>query len=505
MNGEISYVKILMPKSDIQCEKVFDQDRTPLYDAMKWHVSRDVAPFDVPGHKRSNYIDKLAEFIGPETIKYDVNSMPGLDNVNSPTGAIAEAEMLMADAFGASHAYLMVGGTTQSVQAMILAACSPNDKIILPRNVHKSVSNALILSNAMPVYMQPDICPKMNFATGISFETAKNVIDENLDAKAILLINPTYYGTASALENITKYAKSKGLIVLVDEAHGAHLNFHDDLPKSAMSCGADLAAVSIHKTGGALSQSSALLLNSDRLPEEKVRKAINLLQTTSASYLLMTSLDIARRNLAVNGQKQLSKVLELVRNAREQINEIPGLYAYGIELIGENAVHDFDETKLGINVTDLGFTGFEVYKMLHQDYNVQMELADTDIVLAIVSLGDSKEHLDTLVAALRDIAKKRRDVVKEEHVSVPNVNPVVRMTPRDAFYANKEHCPLHESTGRICAESIMFYPPGIPFLTPGEEITEEIVEFMTFLKSQPSQLTDMSDPTCETILVVDNK
>lgn len=480
-----------------------NQDLTPLYDALKWHVSRDIAPFDVPGHKRSRFIDGLEGFIGSETIKYDVNSMPGLDNVNNPTGVIADAETLMADAFGATNAYLMVGGTTQSVQAMILAACSPHDKLILPRNVHKSVSNALILSNAMPVYMQPDICPKMNFATGISFDTAKKAIDENPDAKALLLINPTYYGTASALEDITKYAQSKGVLVLVDEAHGAHLHFHDDLPKSAMSCGADLAAVSIHKTGGALSQSSALLLNNKTLPEAQVRKAINLLQTTSASYLLMGSLDIARRNLAVNGQKQLSKVLELVRNARNQINEIPGLYAYGHELIGENAVVHFDETKLGINVTDLGLTGFEVYEMLHKEYNVQMELADTDNVLAIVSLGDSEKHLNSLVEALKDIATKRGDKTFEVHASVPNVNPVIRMTPRDAFYSNKARCPLHEATGRVCAEAVMFYPPGIPFLTPGEEITEEIVEFMIFLKSQPSQLTDMSDPTLETILVVE--
>ncbi len=478
------------------------QDRAPLWEAMQWHVTRNISPFDVPGHKRGDYIEGLTDFIGRETIRYDVNSMPGLDNLNHPEGVIDEAQMLMAKAFGAEHAFFMVGGTTQSVQAMVLSVCSPGDKIIMPRNVHKSAINALILADAIPVYMQAEVNMQMQFATGVSLATAKETIDAHPDAKAILLINPTYYGACSPLAEITAYAQEKGLVVLVDEAHGAHFEFHEQLPPSAMSCGADMAAVSIHKTGGALTQASALFLQNDRVTHMHVQKVIHLTQTTSASYLLMTSLDIARRHLARNGRAQLDKVLQMVREAKIQLNQIPGIYAYGEELVGTAGVTAIDETKLGICVAGLGITGFAVYEQLHRDFNIQMELADTHNVLAIVSLGDTEEHLQKLVAAMHAIAKQAVGKIETKDIRVPNINPRFKATPRQAFYAVKKAVVLEQAEGCTSAESIMVYPPGIPILTPGEEITAEVIAYIQFLKTQSSQLTDMNDPTLESLLVV---
>ncbi len=485
----------------IECQRSL-QEKTPLLEAMNWHVSRDIVPFDVPGHKRVDQIEGLAEFLGEATLRYDVNSMPGLDNLSSPNSVIAESQALMASAFGADHAFFIVGGTTQSVHAMVLSVCGPGDKIILPRNIHKSVVNALILADAMPVYIQAEVNERLQFATGVSFIAAKQAIDENPDAKAILLINPTYYGACSPLADITAYAHEKGMVVIVDEAHGAHFHFHDELPPSAMSCGADLSAVSIHKTGGSLTQSSALLLQGELVSKERVQKVLSLVQTTSASYLLMTSLDIARRNLAVNGASQLAYVLDLVRMAREEINEIPGFYAYGQELVDENGVAHFDETKLGIHVADIGLTGFEVYELLYRDYNVQMELADTHNVLAIMSLGDRFENVQKLIHALKRISLKQKGAIQRQPMAVPKVNPYVRITPRQAFYADKESVPLIQANGRIIAESVMVYPPGIPIVTPGEEITTEIINYLLFLRQQGSQLTDMKDATLAMLEVV---
>ncbi|MBC7765896.1 MAG: aminotransferase class I/II-fold pyridoxal phosphate-dependent enzyme [Hyphomonadaceae bacterium] len=481
------------------------QNHTPLYDALLAMHEKNITPFDVPGHKRGRGVPEMADFIGRRALALDVNSMPDLDNLNYPTGVIAQAQDLMAQAFGADEAFFTVNGTTLAVHGMIMSVCGPGDKILLPRNVHKSVINALILCDAFPVYMQAEVSQPLKFATGVTLDNVKQAIDENLDAKAIFLINPTYYGVCAHLQEIVEYAHSKDIVVLVDEAHGAHFPFHPQLPKSAMACGADMSAVSIHKTGGALTQASAILLKEGRVKKETVRTILNIFHTTSASYLLMVSLDIARKNLALNGHDKLAEILSLVRVAREQLNLVDGLYAWGQELIGAPGVCDFDETKLGINVEALGLTGYEVYDILLYDYNIQMELADSCNVLAIVSLGDSKESLDILVNALREVTVKfrRPDLIPIHHV--PLKNPKVIITPRQAFYSNKRFVPLEQAEGEIIGESVMVYPPGIPILAPGEEVTKEIITYLQFLKEQDSKLTDMNDKTLNNLYIVDRR
>ena len=480
------------------------QNCAPLYNAMLKFKEKSILPFDVPGHKRGRGVPELQEFLGKDTIAYDINSMPELDNLNYPNGVIKDAQDLMAKAFDADHAFFIVNGTTLAVHSMILSVCSPGDKILLPRNVHKSVINALVLCDAMPVYMQSEISCELGFTTAVTLETVKTTIEQNPDAKAILLINPTYYGVCCELEEITTYAHSKGLIVIVDEAHGAHFNFNKALPKSAMECGADMSAVSIHKTGGALTQASAVLLKEGRITAEHVQSVLNIFHTTSASYLLMTSLDIARRNLAINGEKMLDEIIKVTMRAKEEINKFDGLYCYSKEIVGTPGIWDLDETKLGINVSQLGLTGYEVYDILLYDYNIQMELADTYNVLAIVSLGDDDNSLSQLTAALKDIAltKKRDNAI--EQCDRPLKNPHVRVTPRQAFYSKQHLVPLKDAAGCISAESIMVYPPGIPIIAPGEEFTEEMIEHIEFLKTQHTKLTDMTDSTLERVLIIDN-
>ena len=473
----------------------------PLIEAMMQYDQRDVVPFDVPGHKHGRGTKELVDFFGEKVMRIDVNSMKCLDNIGNPVGVIKEAQQLMADAYDADHAFFLTNGTSSGVQAMIMSACQAGDKVILPRNAHKSAINALILGGITPVYVQPEMNTRLGIAMGVTVEKIKEAIALHPDAKAVFLINPTYYGAASALKEITELCHKHDMAVLVDEAHGAHLHFHDELPMSAMEAGADMSAVSLHKTGGSLTQSSALLLKGDIIDKDRVKTILNLTTSTSASYLLMASLDGARKILATRGEKMLTDTLELSRRARAEINAIEGLYAFSTELIDAHGVYAFDETKLSINVTGIGLTGFEVYDILRDEYNIQMELGDINNVLAIISLGDTKQALCALVSALKDISVKYKKPEFDCQVK-PLKNPEVVIIPRDAFYMQKKILPLADSVGEIAGEYIMAYPPGIPVLSPGERITKEIIDYIEVLKTQKSVLTDNHDPSGEFIKVL---
>ncbi|MCL2741385.1 MAG: aminotransferase class I/II-fold pyridoxal phosphate-dependent enzyme [Oscillospiraceae bacterium] len=479
------------------------QSRAPLYEALESYARKGTVQFDVPGHKRGKAFSDMARIFGEKVMSIDINSMPEMDNLNYPTGVIGEAQELMAEAYAADHAFFMVNGSSSSVQAMILCTCHPGDEVLLPRNVHKSAINALILCDAMPVFMQPEVLPDLGITAGITFETAKKAIDENPRAKAIFMTNPTYYGMCGDLVRITEYAHSKGMLSIVDEAHGAHFRFHDDFPESAMEAGADMAAISMHKTGGSLTQSSALLMKDANVDYARVRSILNILQTTSASYLLMASLDIARKNLAVHGGAILSFTLSLAREARQRLNGIEGVRVFGRELEGQRGITQIDETKLGINVSGLGFTGFKAYELLKGKYNVQMELGDAMNVLGIVSVGDTQGAVDMLVDAMSRLA--REDAVPsggQAFRDIPLRNPEVRITPRKAFYSDQEMVGLDASAGRIIAESVMAYPPGIPILLPGELITGDVIDYIKFLKGQKTKLTDMRDESLGSLMVV---
>lgn len=482
--------------------KLIDQNSLPLFEAMKEYHKKNVIPFDVPGHKHGIGIKEMTDYFGSTMLELDVNAMKCLDNICNPIGVIKEAEELAATAYGAEHAFFLVNGTTSGVQTMIMSACSPGDKIILPRNAHKSATTALILSGAVPVYIQPEINENLGIAMGVSLDEVQKAVTEHPDAKAIFLINPTYYGATSDLRSIVEIAHQKGIAVLIDEAHGAHMKFHEELPFEAMDLGADMCAVSTHKTGGSLTQSSILLLNKGLIDAKTVKTTLNLTQTTSASYLLMASIDIARKQLATKGEEMLERVLDLSRWARNEVNKISGIYAFGKELIGTPGVFNFDETKLGVNVRELGLTGFEVYDILRDEYNIQTELGDMYNVLAIISLGDTEESVGALVNALKDIAQKYRSDKKIKGKKGVLRNPEVIVSPRAAYYSRKKLVRFEEAEGEVSGESIMAYPPGIPVVTPGERITSEMIEYIMRLKEEHSLLQGTEDPYVEYIKVL---
>lgn len=477
-----------------------NQDRAPIAEALTEFEGNRVVPFDVPGHKRGKGNPELTAFLGQKCMSLDVNSMKPLDNLCHPVSVIREAEELAADAFGAAYAFFMVGGTTSSVQAMVFTAAKRGDKIILPRNVHRSVINAMILNGAVPVYVNPDTDERLGISLGMAVEDVKKAIDDNPDAKAVFVNNPTYYGICSNLKAITEYAHSKGMLVLADEAHGTHFYFNDRLPAAAMSVGADMASVSMHKSGGSLTQSSFLLIGKNVSPGY-VRQVINLTQTTSGSYLLMSSLDLSRKNLALNGKAIFDKVTDLVEYAREEINQIGDFYAYSREIVNGDTIYDFDITKLSVNTLETGLAGIEVYDILRDEYDIQTEFGDMGNILAYVSVGDRERDIERLVGALSEI-RRRYKKDKTGMLEHEYINPLVERTPQEAFYADKESLPLRETAGRICSEFVMCYPPGIPILAPGETVTEEIIEYIIYAKEKGCFMTGAEDMKIERLNVI---
>ncbi len=481
--------------------KSIDQNSTPLFDAIKKHIQDEVIPFHVPGHKYGKGIPELTDYVGERVLKMDVNGMKDLDFFNNPTGVILEAERLFSEAFRAREAFFLVNGTTSGIQAMIMSSCKPGDEIILPRNAHKSAISGIILSGAIPVYVEPEINKELGIANGVSVEKVKEAIKSHPNAKAVFLINPTYYGFTSDVKSIVEVAHKHNMLVLVDEAHGAHMYFHEDFPSTAMEQGADMCAMSMHKTGGSLTQSSALLIGNNHFSSEKVKKSLDLLFTSSASYLLMCSLDIARKQMAVKGRELLQNTLDIARWSRKEINKIEGVYSFGKELIDYSGCYDFDETKLGINVRRLGFTGYEIETKLRKEYNIQVELADLNNILAIVSIGDKEEDLKVLVDSLRDISSKCNVKEYSSVNSIPSFSKTV-VSPREAYYLEKELVSISKSVGRIAGEMVMAYPPGIPVICMGEIITKEIIEYINILKNENCELQGTSDPLIDYIRVL---
>lgn len=476
------------------------QNDAPIYEALLEHRNKKLAHFDVPGHKGGRGNKELKYFLGEDCLRADVNSMKPLDNLCHPVSVIRDAQKLAAEAFGANECFFIVNGATAAVQTMIMSVCKAGEKIIMPRNVHRSAINALVVCGAVPIYVNPGINKKLGIPLGMCLEDVEEAILANPDAKAVMVNNPTYYGICSDLKGIVKLAHEHGMLVLADEAHGTHLYFGENLPISAMAADADMAAVSTHKTGGSLTQ-SAMLLMKDTVNADYVRQIVNLTQTTSGSYLLLSSLDLARKNLSLRGKEMFKKTIDFVEYAREEINAIGGYYAYGRELIDGKYIYDFDTTKLSVYTREMGLAGIEVYDLLRDEYDIQIELGDIGNILAIVTAGDRNLEIERLISALQEIkrnhGKDPAGLFDHEYI-----NPTVAMLPQKAFYSDTVSLPLEETSGRICGEFAMCYPPGIPILAPGELITDEIIEYIKYAKEKGCFMTGTQDMLMNNINVI---
>jgi arginine decarboxylase len=458
------------------------QHETPLFTGLLEHAKRNPVQFHIPGHKKGNGMDpEFREFIGENALSIDLINIAPLDDLHQPKGMIKKAQDLAAKAFGADHTFFTVQGTSGAIMTMVMAVCGPGDKIIVPRNVHKSVMSAIVFSGAVPVFIHPEVDKNLGISHGITTDAVEKALMQHPDAKGLLVINPTYFGISADLKKIVEIAHSYNVPVLVDEAHGVHIHFHEELPMSAMQAGADMAATSVHKLGGSLTQSSILNVRDGLVSYKRVQSILSMLTTTSTSYILLASLDVARKRLAIEGKELAEYAIQLANYIRKEVNEIEDLYCVGKEILGSKATYDYDPTKLIISIKDLGITGFDAEKWLREKHNIEVEMSDLYNILCLITPGDSKDDADKLIAALKDLSADfqsyKADPDLDLKVLLPTI-PHLALSPRDAFYADTELVLFHESAGRIIAEFIMVYPPGIPIFIPGEIITEDNLDYI---------------------------
>lgn len=457
-----------------------NQRETPLFDTLVNHAQRNPIQFHIPGHKKGRGIgERFRSYIGDNAFGIDLINIAPLDDLHNPTGAIKAAQELAADAFSADATFFSVQGTSTAIMTMVLSVVGPKDEILVPRNVHKSVLTAIMLADARPIFLEPELDRNLGIAHGLSVETVQRALQEHPQAKALVVINPTYFGISANLVSLVEVAHAHGVPVLVDEAHGVHIGFHEALPPSAMQAGADMAATSVHKLGGSMTGSSVLNVRAGLVDPRHVQVVLSMLTTTSTSYLLLASLDVARMELALNGRDRIDYAIRLAQKTRAQINEIEGLYCVGEEILQSSATYALDPTKLTISVKQLGIRGYDVEVILRETYNIEVELSDLYNILCIVSWGDTEEDAQALVQALREIAQTYRAQANPvtTQVSLPEM-PKLAMSPRDAFYAQTEVVPIDEAVGRTIAEMIMVYPPGIPILLPGEIVTQGNIDYI---------------------------
>ena len=457
------------------------QKETPLFTGVVEHAKKNPIQFHIPGHKKGSGMDQeFRNFIGENALSIDLINIGPLDDLHHPHGIIKEAQELAAEAFGADHTFFSVQGTSGAIMTMIMSVCGPGDKIIVPRNVHKSIMSAIIFSGATPIFIHPEIDENLGISHGITIESVEKALDQHPDAKGLLVINPTYFGISANLKEIVNIAHRYEIPVLVDEAHGVHIHFHEELPLSAMQAGADMAATSVHKLGGSMTQSSVLNIKEGLISPQRVQAIISMLTTTSTSYLLLASLDTARRRLVMDGRRLIEQAITLAQITRKAINEIPGLYCVGEEILGTKATYDYDPTKLIISIKDLGITGYEAEVWLRENYNIEVEMSDLYNILCIITFGDTEAETGLLIEALKVLSSKHEQNIqarKTVSVNVPNL-PTLALSPRDAFYTETEVVPFSQSIGRIIAEFVMVYPPGIPILIPGEIITVDNLQYI---------------------------
>jgi arginine decarboxylase len=490
---------------------MLNQNQTPLLDALKANAARLHAPFYTPGHKQGEGISQpLADLFGKAVFRADLTELADLDNLFAPQGVIQQAQQLAAAAFGASQTWFLVNGSTCGIEAAILATCGMGDKIILPRNVHSSAIAGLILSGAIPIFLNPEYDPVLDIAHSITPNAVESALQQHPDAKAVLTVYPTYYGVCGDLRAIANITHQYNIPLLVDEAHGAHFAFHPKLPTPALAAGADLTVQSIHKVLGAMTQASMLHIQGNRIDGDRISKALQLLQSTSPSYLLLASLDAARQQMALHGKMLMSRTLQLANKARTKISQIPRLSVLQIPsppsqggLGGSPGFVALDETRLTVTVSGLGLTGFEADEILDEKFAVTAEFASLQHLTFIISLGNTPGDIEQLVQSFTTLAKeyRRTNLTFKSDLFTTQCH-ALHFSPREAFFAISEILPLIQTNQRICAEIVCPYPPGIPLLMPGEIITKPVLDYLQQIQAMGGFISGCNDTSFKTLKVL---
>jgi arginine/lysine/ornithine decarboxylase len=481
-----------------------EQDRTPIFDAITEYNRKQPAYFRIPGHRFERGVSaRWTSVVGGDIFKFDLTETPLLDDLHNPGGAILEAEQLSAEVFGSDRCFFLVNGTTCGNEAMVASTAFAGQKIAIPRNAHKSALMGLIISGAEPVYLMPEIDETYGIHGGLTPSAVEAAFDAHPGLTGVMAVSPTYYGVCSDLKGIAEICHRHGASLIVDEAHGAHLYFSDSLPDGAIAQGADMCAQSIHKVTGSLTQSSMLQVRSDIVDIDRVESTLHIVQSTSPSYLLMTSLDLARYELAAHGTEMIANAVALAAGAREAIADIAGVRCPGAELKGRAGIADMDATRLIVSAAELGITGFELKNELYASHGVDLELSDHMNALGIVTYANTQADMDRLVAALEKIAAGgRRGNPVQNDVRLPGFPPMA-LTPREAYFKRSRPVPWTDAVGRITAEMVAPYPPGIPVVYPGEVVTQEIWEYLERFRAAGRHLHGPADSALSELKIIE--
>ncbi|MDR3564982.1 MAG: aminotransferase class V-fold PLP-dependent enzyme [Negativicutes bacterium] len=479
-------------------------EETPIIAALERYIAARTVRFHMPGHKGGRIVDnRIRRLLGRKVFRADVTNIPDMDDLHQPQGAIQAAQQLAAKTFGAEQTYFLVNGSSCGLQALVIATCRPGDKILVPRNIHRSILGGIILSGAVPVFFMPEYYREYGIPLGTTPQILQAHLNCEPDIRAVMVVNPTYHGVISDIAAIAATVHQYGIPLLVDEAHGPHLGFHSQLPANALRSGADAAVHGTHKILAAFTQGSMLHVQGDLVDRQKLETALRLLQSTSTSYLLLSSLDAARAQMENSGRDLFNKAIGSADYARKRLADVPG-----ITTLGANVCSPFrlDPTKVTILVRKLGVTGFWLEERLKREYDIQVEMSDLYSLLLMISFGNSRRDIDKLATALGGIATALRSnssaiaAISDKLLFLPIPDMVV--PPREAFFSPVVNIPLENSPGRVSAEVIACYPPGIPIICPGERITHDTVAYLTAMRDMGVHFQGCHDPRLEQVSII---
>jgi arginine decarboxylase len=483
------------------------QEQTPYLDALCEYAARNPARLHVPGHKGGPGADAgLAQAIGERALALDIPALThGIDAGPVPT-PFERAQQLAAEAWGAERAWFLVNGASQGNLSAGLALAHYGGEVVMQRNAHSSAIDALVLSGLRPTFAAPEIDPELGIAHCLAPETLDAALARTPRAVAAWIVSPTYFGAVADVQALAEVAHARGVPLVVDEAWGAHLAFHERLPAHALSLGADLVISSTHKIVGSLTQSAMLHLGAGgRVGADAVDRAVTLTESTSPSSLLTASLDGARRQAAVHGRELLEQTMRGLERARAQIIQIDGLDVLDERLCGRSGVFAYDPLRMAIDVRGAGANGYEMAPLLRELGDVNLELYGQNVIVAVFGIGENAApEAARLVEALRAAVDRVGLDPSGESAGFAAPPPwgELAMTPREAFLGRQEIVPAAQAAGRIAAESLATYPPGIPNVLPGERLTAETLAYIQSTLQQGGSVRGASDRLLHTVRVV---
>nr|BFD81235.1 ornithine decarboxylase [Streptomyces sp. Xyl84] len=483
-----------------------DHSRVPVLQALEEFRRRGDVVFGPPGHKQGRGADpRVAEIVGLDVFRSDVLSLNGLDDRRQSQGVLSQAQDLMADAVGAEQTFFSTCGSSLSVKTAMLAVAGPGEKLLLSRNAHKSVIAAVVVNGVEPIWVHPKFDAERHLAHPPEPDDVRRRLEEHPDAKGMLLITPTEWGTCADIAGVARVCHEFGVPLIVDEAWGAHLPFHPELPSWGMDAEADLVVTSVHKMGGAIEQSSVFHLQGDRVSPEVLKQREDLLGTTSASSLVYATLDGWRRQMAEQGHALLEAAQHRAERVRAAVGDLPGLRPMGREVVKEGCAADLDPLKLVIDVRELGITGMQAAEWLRAHCHVDVGGSDSCRISASITHADDDETEKVLLDALSALTRGAESIEKQPPVRLPHP-PALELEqallPREAFFAPVEHVPAERAAGRVSAETISPYPPGVPVVAPGEVITDEVLDYLRSGVEHGVLIPDVADPSVRTLRVV---